>query len=514
MKKILLLLTILVLAALPGHAGDRIPATPVMTLYRFNGPLDIPYYDKDAFRRRGTAAPQAGSLAQGTSVLPCVMMSGGAPLTDADGVPYVGFEVVVDSRTATPAATARFKQLVRERKELLVRDHQCGPGVRHVLDVRNLYAMNKAPSFDPPRRNGTSSAATPPVGRLDQIVRAFHNAPACAMVNKDLLDRRHKLDRAWDGFIRDHAGQWPEREMQRARHLDYTMRTALFEGHLGRGCSAYGACERNIIALSIRNRAREACRAAQGCRSQGDFQGVASAVSQYNIWDAFLTQISGLTSCYLRDDLVVGDTDATRQARRLQAMYNQSVGDVERILFGDDRDLQSLFPGNALAALKQLRHYYHAPAMGKCFPHRDRIEYISGAIARRGDQVALIANTRIEVGRKTAGGYLFRDVEIQEEPDRDVIRTLDTYSGFVVDGRRISLLPASRCTAYGLRPGCRFEQIGRYRKTPFWVNEGTPLAVTCRVADQGEQCQNAPRPGTVQVGGICDVEMQPFSGVR
>jgi len=34
------------------------------------------------------------------------------------------------------------------------------------------------------------------------------------------------------------------------------MRTAIYEGHLDRGCNAYGACERNIIALSIRNRAQ------------------------------------------------------------------------------------------------------------------------------------------------------------------------------------------------------------------------------------------------------------------
>ncbi|MFN8642775.1 MAG: hypothetical protein U0802_14405 [Candidatus Binatia bacterium] len=75
------------------------------------------------------------------------------------------------------------------------------------------------------------------------------------------------------------------------------MRTALYEGHIGRGCSAYGACERNVIALSIRNRAVERCLAGQGCRQAGDFEGVSSAVAQYNIWDEYLTQTTGPASC-------------------------------------------------------------------------------------------------------------------------------------------------------------------------------------------------------------------------
>ncbi len=56
------------------------------------------------------------------------------------------------------------------------------------------------------------------------------------------------------------------------------MRTALYEGHIGRGCTAYGACERNIVALSIRNRALRPVPSRQGCRFPGDFQGVSSTV--------------------------------------------------------------------------------------------------------------------------------------------------------------------------------------------------------------------------------------------
>ena len=184
--------------------------------------------------------------------------------------------------------------------------------------------------------------------------------------------------------------------------------------------------------MSIRNRAREACRSSQGCGFTGDVEGVASNVSQYNIWDEYLTQVSGLTSCYLRRDLVAGDG-------RLGAIYGHTVADVERILFGDDADLEAIFPRSSLGDLKELRHYYHPPAMGKCFPDYPRVEFMAGAVARNGDNFALLANTRIEVGEKAEGGYLFKDVVVRDEGGRDVVQVLDHYPGFVVDGRKVTL---------------------------------------------------------------------------
>ena len=77
-----------------------------MTLYRFNGDLNLPYYDIERFQSAGAAGP-AGTLAQGTTLIPCLAMRGGRPLTDSSGTPFVGFEIVVDPRNATPEATAR-----------------------------------------------------------------------------------------------------------------------------------------------------------------------------------------------------------------------------------------------------------------------------------------------------------------------------------------------------------------------------------------------------------------------
>lgn len=99
-------------------------------------------------------------------------------------------------------------------------------------------------------------------------------------------------------------------------------------------------------------------------------------MSQYNIWDEYLTQIFGLTSCFLRADLDCGKS--ADYYAKIRAIYEQNLDDVRRILFGDDRDLRAIFRKASLSDIKTLRHYYHAPAMGKCFPNYKRVEYMSG----------------------------------------------------------------------------------------------------------------------------------------
>ena len=484
-----------------------------MTVYQFNGPATVPYYDVDRFLRQGATSP-AGSLAQGTSVIPCLVIRGGKPVTDEQGTPFVGFETIVDATGATPASTLRFNEVAEQRAAMTVPHHHCPDGTRHVVDVRRLAAIGKAPHFEPPTADGSfdpSTGASSPAGsrgELDAIVRAFHVSRYCIAANRRFIGRRESLQRAWTGFATEHSSRWSPESIARARHLDFVMRTALYEGHLDRGCNAYGACERNVIALSIRNRGVERCLRGQGCRFPGDFEGVASAISQYNIWDEFLAQTSGLTSCFLRPDL-----RAENNYARLQAMYEQSVGDIERILFGSEGDLETVFPGNSLAQLKRLRHYYHPPAMGKCFPNHPRLEYMSGAVARRGDRFALIAHTRIEVGEKRESGYLFKLAEIEANDDRDVVAAADRYPGFVVDSRKVSFATASRCTPYGTSPSCRFDTIGRYRKTPSWLSAGQPLQLSCRVRTRGEDCRSEPGLETAKVGGTCDKLMQPVAGV-
>ncbi len=464
----------------------------------------------------------AGTLAQGTSVIPCLVIRNGKPLTDKGGTPYVGFDVVIDSRKAVYASTQKFKDINAQRKGMTVENHHCGKGVKHVMSIRGMYALGKPPFFDPARRgSGTPKRRGGKRSELDTIVRAFHNSKLCGAANHKLIGRRAALAHAWDRFIADNQGRWDKTTIARAKHLDYAMRTAIYEGHLDRGCSAYGACERNIVALSIRNRGRGACRAGQGCRFPMDYQGISSKVSQYNIWDEFLTQISGLASCFLRDDLRSEGSpqDMPRSSSetyydKIGGMYEQNVGDVERILFGSDRDLREIFPKTNVASLKSVRHYYHAPAMGKCFPQYPRVEYMSGAVARKGKDFALIANTRIEVGKKVAGGYRFKEAKLALEHDRDVMTIVDSYPGFVVDGGKVSLRSSKKCSPYGIPGGCRFKSVKRYRRKPPWLRAGRSLAIHCTIDDRGEDCRGAVRKKPVTVGGTCDTQMRPVAGVR
>jgi hypothetical protein len=491
-------------ASIPVQAA--IPATPVMTVYKFNGPLEVPYFNADSFARSG-AASSAGTLTQGTSVVPCLMIRDGKPLTDRSGTPYVGFEVVVDSRKASSSSTETFKRAVAERKSMKVKNHHCASNVKNVVDVRNLYVLEKAPFFSPPPsgRRGDPGGAS----ELDRIVRAFHASSQCEDANRRLIGRRASLDRAWDDFIRSNDRLGSQTSLAHAKKLDYSMRTAIYEGHLERGCNAYGACERNIIVLSIRNRAVGQCLSRQGCRFPGDFQGVSSSVSQYNIWDEYLTQISGLTACYLRPDLAENERYA-----KLQAMYTQSVGDAERILFGSEQELQAIFPENRLTDLITMRHYYHAPAMGKCFPGHARVEYMTGAVARNGDDFALIANTRIKVGPTDEGGYRFEEFRFDETPDRDIVRIENNFPGFIVDGRKVSLREPASCPPYGIPSGCRSSNVGRHRKTPSWLSAGKPVEISCSIRDRGESCRGSGSIRTASVGGVCDKEMRPVAGVH
>ena len=174
MRKFLLLFPLIFVFS-PGWAS--IPATPVMTLYRFNGDLEVPYYDIESFARSGPSQP-SGRLTQGTSLIPCLVVRNGRPLMDRQGTPYVGFEIVVNSRTATPAATNAFKTALQQRRNMTVTNHHCDDAVRHVISIRKIYALDKAPFFDPPFPSGVNRAIPQRKhhSELDQIVQAFHNS--------------------------------------------------------------------------------------------------------------------------------------------------------------------------------------------------------------------------------------------------------------------------------------------------------------------------------------------------
>ena len=139
----------------------------------------------------------------------------------------------------------------------------------------------------------------------------------------------------------------------------------------------------------------------------------------------------------------------------------------------------------------------------------------AGAVAGNGGNFAVLANTRIEVGERAEGGYLFRDVVVRDEGGRDALQVLDHYRGFVVDGRKVTQRGPAGCLPYGIPRSCRFDSVGRYRRTPGWLTSGDALEIHCSVADRGDQCEReASAPDVVSVGGACDTEMRPVAGVH
>jgi hypothetical protein len=49
---------------------------------------------------------------------------------------------------------------------------------------------------------------------------------------------------------------------------------------------------------------------------------------------------------------------------------------------------------------------------------------------------------------------------------------------------------------------------------PSWLDAGKPLGLTCQIADQGESCNEPVQLESVEVGGMCDTQMRPVSGVH
>ena len=77
-----------------------------------------------------------------------------------------------------------------------------------MIDVRNLYAMEKRPFFDPPGAGDGPSAAA--AGGPDGIVRAFHNSAQCAQANGRLIGSgARRSRRPGTGSSRENPGRWP-----------------------------------------------------------------------------------------------------------------------------------------------------------------------------------------------------------------------------------------------------------------------------------------------------------------
>ena len=193
----------------------------------------------------------------------------------------------------------------------------------------------------------------------------------------------------------------------------------------------------------------------QGCRFPGDFQGAASSVTQYNIWDEYLTQISGLTSCFLRPDLA---EDATTTPRS-RPCTRRTSGTWSAILYGSEADLREIFPGTPARGSDLDASLLPRPSHGQVLPQpRPGGVHVGCGGAQRGGDFALIADTRIQVGAKAGERLQLQGVPVRRGAQGRRHPHPGQLSGLLVDARKVSLRPPGSCPPYGIPSGCRFEQ--------------------------------------------------------
>ncbi len=551
---------------LMAQAADGLPAPPVMSVYKWAAALKLPVYSVDRLPVGGTKPKPAGYIVQGTKVLPCVVKRGGQPIPNARARPFVGYEVLYEEtdtdrldrqalarhQAALPSRLTALRTRVDKLAKTVQPSHDCPRGYSGpVINARWLLKIDRAPpAFREPAQDTPDSRADTSArvhssrqgsGTVRELANIFHDSQYCSAVNQHVHGRRARMLAQWDNFVKlvgtTNPGLEPSARL--AAHADVVARTATFEGDLAHGCSAHGLCEIDLITLSVKNRAEHA-RCANGdrqfgCRFQGDYARVAASVTQYNIWDRLFTMKDSITSCYLRRDLQPGASagrvwrdhygqpsdDAGARYQKEQARFTAAFERAELILSTPRRSLTRLFAADDKRDILELLHYYHPPAMGKCFPQEPRQEYMSGAYIKRGDAFFLLLGERSLIGRSRRDPVLGAAYELSlarlgaDASGLERVLLTTPMPGVLVASSRVAFGTPKRCTAYGVEPNCSFDKVRRYRRTPPWLSSGRAARVTCKSVPNGPKTCATPATGghSVTLGGRCSIDFMPMSRV-
>ncbi len=514
----LLFVHILFALLLPAKAETaRIPSAPLMTTTRSdNAQQGIPIFRIGVADSDESPKETKESLEVGSILATCIPLRKGQPILDKDGLPFLGYRILFDPRQASAKSSSLINEELHHIMAQKVLNHHCAASQLDVVQAKNLIGRAVAPwlqpvtkaipNIQPPGRERPPSEKVGSLSKHDLLIREFHQSDECLNANKDTRNRRENLEEAWYRFIAKMTGRWSKSDLMESHHLDTTIRTAIFESNLKQACSHFGLCERNIIALTIRNRAVEKCDQRKGCRYHGDFHGVSSLPSQYHIWNESYTQSGELTSCFLRAG-AAGNT-------RIRQVYLRSISDIDQILFAGDEGLMAVFPGTSLSELKRVQHYYHPLGMGKCFPDRPNARLISMALIRNGGDHALIVGQYVNLDDANPLGRTFKVLNVTTTPDGfDRIETKDSYPGFRLDPAIAPKPELERCKPYGAPPGCTWGKVGCFRRLPSWATDGQPIKIQCRSTATDENCQGASRTIDLVIGGPCDRRIQPIMGV-
>jgi hypothetical protein len=221
---------------------------------------------------------------------------------------------------------------------------------------------------------------------LDQVLKDFHNQN-CGQGG--VAKTEAGLKAKWESFIKN--TMLSERGKQlatNARTVDLVARTVMFESQreeqLPNGSNSQAiACQEDIIALSVRNRAFSRNWLSYGGEFQGDMAGVTTD-AEYNVWMTSKVEDNPyLLGCYQSENY--------SNSGRTQ-IYTRIVQQIPKTLGIDDagkppvnNNLAGRFEVDNSAGmipapkLAEFTHYYHPGGMGRC-DVRERVdgELVSG----------------------------------------------------------------------------------------------------------------------------------------
>lgn len=235
---------------------------------------------------------------------------------------------------------------------------------------------------------------------IDKALRQFHDS-ICTAPGVTLSSLKQK----WKAFVDSKQTERSKRIAMNAYHVDLVARTIIGEAQNKEGLydqdslqvlvkqhelknqgarfhSGMVQCQRDIIGLSIRNRAWTSANKLYGMNYRGDFAGAATKVSQYHIWKPqYVARYNyQLTSClynhrrdYIADRLLKDDHYETVQTRyketvrRLPKVLGMHVDEGKEALRESDylaeifmaNPDESLSSSENINMLSNHRHYFH-----------------------------------------------------------------------------------------------------------------------------------------------------------
>jgi len=395
--------------------------------------------------------------------------------------------------------------------------------------------------------------------RVVDLIYEFHNRDCESQRIADsksasIRDEIDALFAEWSKFVSEKAkkGDRERYEAELARQVDIVARTIAFEGHgLGalereqdpaRGADScqsaddcpISACEQRILALSIRNRASaQHCSREFGCRTPGDFIGVATKPDQFNIWMPSLAH-PALASCFLHDGVTSRQGLSERRDPQLDLYLARSrqfqfaIEASARLLFGQSAEW-GIESSDSDVPTEALTHYYHPRGMGGCDPDEYDRRYRLGAVYARTETGPVDFHLMLSQTVLAPLGSLAPEIPAQVLRNRTRTERLEAERrgeknlsyvfepfvlsgdsrGWVIPTERLSLITSSNvCLPSGLavmgvdRNRCS-SILPHYFRAPRWGYESgaRQMRFSC-------QFENGSR---VELGGPCDVRIQPVA---